>query len=256
MEKLITFTIEMLILPPGGIFILLLAGLVLLSTRVRAGLTLLGTGIVLFYLFSAPFFSAALMGMLEHHAAIVPDGELATEPDAAIVILGGGRIPDAPEFGADTVTGVTLERLRYGARLAKRTGLPVLVSGGTVWKKREPESALMQRALTEDFSVPPRWIESASRTTWENAMHSKTLLENDRIQTVYLVTHAWHMSRAVFAFEQAGFKVIPAPTAFSKSADEDPGFFEIWPNSNSFRRSYFALHELVGLAWYRVKAWL
>jgi hypothetical protein len=36
------------------------------------------------------------------------------------------------EYGGDTLGRLTLERVRYGARVAKKTGLPVLVAGGSV----------------------------------------------------------------------------------------------------------------------------
>ena len=48
----------------------------------------------------------------------------------AVVILGGGVRRNAPEYGGDTLATLTLERVRYGARVARLTGLPVLVSGG------------------------------------------------------------------------------------------------------------------------------
>jgi uncharacterized SAM-binding protein YcdF (DUF218 family) len=40
----------------------------------------------------------------------------------AIVILGGGVRREAPEYGGATLGGITLERVRYGARLARTTG--------------------------------------------------------------------------------------------------------------------------------------
>ena len=51
----------------------------------------------------------------------------------AVVVLGGGLRRDALEYGGDTLGTFTLERVRYGAHVAKRTGLPVLVTGGVVF---------------------------------------------------------------------------------------------------------------------------
>ena len=42
----------------------------------------------------------------------------------AIVILSGGLRDYAPEYGGPTVNRVTLERVRYGARLARQSGEP------------------------------------------------------------------------------------------------------------------------------------
>lgn len=253
MEKLITFTLESLLLPPGGLLLLLVTGLLLLKRRPFLARLLLIGGTFAFYILATPLGSGVLMKPLERYAALPADGVLPKDPPSAIVVLGGGRYTDAPEYGGDTVSVLTLERIRYGARLARRTGLPLLVTGGSVWKEKDSEGELMRRALEIDFQLPARWVEGNSRTTWENATLSKPILENAGITKVYLVTHAWHMPRAVFAFEQAGLQVIPAPTSFTQAADMDPGALDLWPDARGLRRSYFALHEMVGMAWYRVK---
>lgn len=253
MEKLITFTLESLLLPPGGLLLLLAAGLLLLKFKPRAGYALLVTGTVVFYMLSAPFFSSALLGLLES-SALPPRGDLPADPQTAIVILGGGRYQNAPEYGGDTVSMLTLERVRYAARLARRTQLPVLVTGGTVWKQRAAEASLMKQTLEEDFNTKVRWVEVQSRTTWENARYTKNILAQEGITRIYLVTHAWHMPRAEFAFRQFGFDIIAAPTSFSNRSEVDLDASRWFPEARALRGSYFALHEMVGLVWYRVKA--
>ena len=253
MEKLITFTLESLLLPPGGLLLLLVAGLLLLKFKRRAGYALLVAGVVLFYLLSAPFFSSALMSLLES-TALPPTGDLHADPHAAVVILGGGRYQNAPEYGGDTVSMLTLERVRYGARLARRTHLPVLVTGGTVWKQRASEASLIKQALEDDFSTPVRWVEGQSRTTWENARYTKDMLAKEGITRIYLVTHAWHMPRSGFAFRHFGFDIIAAPTSFNNTSELDPDASDWFPEARALRGSYFALHEMVGLLWYRAKA--
>lgn len=253
MEKLITFTIESLLLPPGGVFLLLTIGLVLLKHRARAGKILLVAGTVALYLFASPWFSAALMGTLERDPALPTQGELPRDDRSAMVILGGGRYLGAPEYGGDTVAVITLERLRYGARLARRAGLPVLVTGGSVWDEHRAEAELMREALQTDFGLETRWTETQSRTTWENALYSAPILKQAGIERIYLVTHAWHMRRAVLAFEHTGLTVFPAPTSFTHFSDVDAGAFAWWPDARSLRRSYFATHEMLGYVWYRIK---
>ncbi len=253
MEKLITFTLESLLLPPGGVLLLLVIGLLALKFKPRVGYALLVTGVVMFYAFSAPFFSSALLGLLESEA-LPPRGDLHADPHAAVVILGGGRYKNAPEYGGDTVSILTLERVRYGARLARRTKLPVLVTGGTVWKQRASEASLMKATLEEDFNTPVRWVEGQSRTTWENARNTRDVLAKEGITRIYLVTHAWHMPRSEFAFRHFGFDIIAAPTSFSNTSEVDPDTSNWLPEARALRGSYFALHEMVGLLWYRAKA--
>lgn len=254
MEKLISFTLESLLLPPGGLLLLLTIGLLLLKFKRRGGYTVVVTGVVLFYIFSAPFVSSALLGVLESAAALPANGDLHADPHAAVVILAGGRYKNAPEYGGDTVSPITLERVRYGARLARRLHLPVLVTGGTVWKQRISEGALMKIALEEDLNTPVRWIEGQSRTTWENARYTQEILAKEGITHIYLVTHAWHMPRSEFAFRHFGFDIIPAPLSFNNTAEPDHDTFNWFPEARALRDSYFALHEMVGLLWYRVKA--
>ncbi len=254
MEKQITFIIESFIVPPGGILVLLLVGVVLLLRGHRHSPKFIVTGVVAFYLFSMPPVADFLIGTLEHAPAIPTDAILHHDAQSAIVVLGGGRYPNAPEYGGDTVGAIALERVRYGARLARRTSLPVLVTGGSVWNNRVPEAELMARTMKEDFGIEPRWVEGQSHTSWENARLSKPLLDAAKITHVYLVTSAWHMPRSVYAFEQAGIKVTPAPTAFANTGDDQSGILRFLPDASALRRSYIAAHEIVGLLWYRLKA--
>lgn len=253
MEKLISFTLESLLLPPGGVLLWLTAGLVVLKFKPRAGYAVLVSGVLVFYALSAPWFSSALLGRLES-SALPPHGDLGADPRAAIVVLGGGRYSNAPEYGGDTVATLTLERVRYAARLARRTNLPVLVTGGTVWKQHASEASLMKQALEEDFNSPVRWVEERSRTTWENARYTQELLAKEGITRIYLVTHAWHMPRAEFAFHHFGFEIIAAPTSFNNASELDPDASDWLPEARALRGSYFALHEMTGLLWYRLKA--
>ena len=91
------------------------------------------------------------------------------------MILGGGTRRDAPEYGGDTLGQLTLERVRYGARVARLTGLPVLVTGGSVLGG-ETEAKLMQESLRAEVAVDVKWAEDRSRTTHENAILSAAIL--------------------------------------------------------------------------------
>ena len=110
------------------------------------------------------------------------DARRGAQDAQAVVILGGGVRRDAPEYGGDTLATLTLERVRYGARVARLTGLPVLVSGGSVLGG-EPEAKLMAASLEREFGVPVRWVETRSRTTHENAVLSARIAEEATAST-------------------------------------------------------------------------
>ncbi len=177
---------------------------------------------------------------------------LASEPATAIVILAAGRRNYAPEFappGHQTVDALTLERLRYGAYLARRTHIPVLVSGGL----GPPSLAeLMAATLQTDYGITPKWREGESRNTAENAIFSSAILRRSGVRHVILVTHAWHMKRAVAAFAANGLDITPAPTAFYRP-DVGGLWSAIIPGLGTLRMSGYAAHEIVGLVWYKLK---
>ncbi|MEO8332372.1 MAG: YdcF family protein, partial [Gallionella sp.] len=170
----------------------------------------------------------------------------------AIVILGGGTYFHAPEYaGQDTIGDATLVRLRYGAKLQRETGKPMLVTGGKPLGNSISEAQQMRIALEQDFRVPVRWTEDESDNTIENALHSFRILQQAGIHKIYLVTHAWHMPRSAEIFRRAGFEVVEAPTAFTTRYQID--LLAFLPRAESLRDSKIFVHEVIGLLWYRVK---
>ncbi len=244
-------TLDALILPPGGPILVILAGLLFWRWR-RWSLLLLASGLAALYLLSTPYVAALLMAPIEPYGALT-DAELQATPAQAILVLGGGRYDNAPEFGGDTVNPLLLARLRYAARLQRRTGLPIVVSGGTGGNNAPPEAELARRVLEDELGARVSMVEHQSQTTWENARHTQPLLEKQGIEQVLLVTHAWHLPRAVYAFHAAGVQVIPAPTHFVHSSNGSKGAGYWLPSALALQNSYFALHEHLGLAWYRVR---
>ena len=67
---------------------------------------------------------------------------------------------------------------------------------------------LMHRSLEMDFEVPVRWLEEKVATTMGNARRSARLLQRDGIDSVYLMTHRWHMRRALYVFKKIGLKFV------------------------------------------------
>jgi uncharacterized SAM-binding protein YcdF (DUF218 family) len=160
----------------------------------------------------------------------------------AIVILGGGLHRNAPEYGGDTPSPLTLARMRYGATLATRTGLPVLVTGGRVYGGR-PEAEVMQEVLEREFSVPVRWTEGRSRNTHENAVFSVALLRAVGIERALLVTHGVDARRARREFTAAGLEVVVAPTVIPRWSIDSP--LELLPSASALQGSTLALYEML-----------
>ena len=258
MELLITNILQRLFLPPGLVLFLLLLGIGLLRVRPRLAKMLLWVGLLTGYLLCTPYVEGVLMRQLQRYPALDPlhvAERVARSDVGAIVVLSSNSYKDAPEYGHDTVGGDTLERVRYGAYLNRKTGLPVIVSGGHVLDSTgESLAAEMAESLQHDFGVKEVWLEEHSHTTAENALFTAQLLKAKGIEKVLLVTHAYHMPRAVAIFEKRGVKVVPAPTALSVKHNGDEPAVMLWmPSASAMYGCYMALHELVGLVWYRLR---
>ena len=172
----------------------------------------------------------------------------------AVVILGGG-VRTAPEFGGETLGRLTLERVRYGARIARQTGLPVLASGGAVYGGTA-EAALMKRVLEEEFHVAVRWAEERSRDTRSNAAESAAILRPAGVKRVLLVAHGFDMPRATAEFAAAGLQVVPAPTHVVAAELSFHHPVELLPGMSALQGSHYALYELLGALARRVSlAW-
>lgn len=261
--------VEQLITPPGIVVLLLILTFLAYLRRQWLGSAFLVLSTVTLIILSLPLTAQQLMNGLQGFAKppelvrmaekgpqaslFVPKDSLKDLPEA-IVVLGSGRYSEAPEYGfEDTVSARGLERLRYAASLQRKTGLPILVSGGAPHGESTAEADHMQAALTEDFRAQVKWVERESRTTAENARYSQALLTTAKVRHVYLVTHAWHMRRAARAFESAGIRVTPAPTGFhtlSSAVRKSGGYL---PSAAGLYYTRLALHEYLGFAWYDLR---
>ncbi|MGH6995229.1 MAG: YdcF family protein [Stellaceae bacterium] len=239
------------LMPPTVFIVTAFAGIVLTAfakTRrwgIAVGLVSVGT----LYVFATPLVSLMLLRAVEHEVNATPPDAAAAQ---AIVVLSGdihhgngGNVPD-------TVGRLTLERLDRAAELYRRDKLPILVTGGPVGDSRESMAALMARTLTDDFDVPVAWREERSQTTFENAEFSAQILRAQHIHTVLVVTQPWHMPRALWAFARAKIDAIPAATerTYIKTPIDAA---MLLPQSTALTDSFYALHEILGLIYYRLQ---
>jgi uncharacterized SAM-binding protein YcdF (DUF218 family) len=241
-----------LIMPPLGPLLLILLGL-LRARRVkdgegkRRGFGMAWLGLALALLLSTPASVNLLLAGLETAPPLVLEDARRAQ---AIVILGAGQRRHAPEYGGATVNRLSLERLRYGARLARKSGLPILVTGGAPTGEIA-EALLMKDALEQDFRVPVRWIEATSLDTRDNAANSAKILRAAGVQRILLVTHAAHMGRAQVEFAAAGLQVMPAPTAWLGGPGGNEEVLDFVPGPTAAYAGWYAVHEWLGRIAYR-----
>lgn len=242
--------LRVLALPPGINIALGVLGLALLGRRRRLAIALLAANLALLYCLSTPLGMTALTRPLESSAPALTAADAATSAAQAIVLLSGSIYANAPEYlGSDSVTPGTLARMQYAAWLQRRTGLPLLVSGGSVYGDKAPIAEVMARVLREEFTMPVTWIEARSRNTQENAVYTAALLRPEKVRRILLVTDASHMPRSRYYFQRYGFEVVAAPTRFYSFGERSRRPWTwLYPSGHDFERSVAALHEYLGLA--------
>jgi uncharacterized SAM-binding protein YcdF (DUF218 family) len=225
-----------LILPPSGPLLLGLFGFLQLKHRPLLARAFLLTALVSLWVLSTPVVADVLSGLAERYPPL--DLSRATDAQAIVILGGGGQVARAPEYGGPSAEPIMLERLSYGAYVARKTGLPILVSGAPI------EASAMQATLQRNFNTPVRWVDNQAGDTFQNARDSVQLLERDGIGRILLVTHSTHMVRAVQEFTDAGIQVLPAPMGVHSARDH--AITEYFPHPDALPHSYTAIYELLG----------
>jgi uncharacterized SAM-binding protein YcdF (DUF218 family) len=243
-----SYLIGQLLLPPVSLVFTALVGVVLAVWKKAAGLLLAAASLLLLLALSTPAAAIALVRGLEPPPLTTEQRQGAQ----AIVILTGGRSRAAPEWSGDTVNAASLRRARYGAQLARETGLPVLVTGGNPDRADLAEARLLAPLLEREFGIAPRWIEDASDTTAENAQRAAAMLRAEGISRVLLVTDAAHMPRALRVFTRAGLAPIAAPTGYAGQRGFMPRL--LLPNVEALWLSNVAIRERAAGLWYRLRS--
>lgn len=234
--------LEHLLLPPGGGLFLLLLGLVVMPFWRLLGRLAVIAGLLFAVATSLPVVARHLAGTLEQpYAGTV----LPLERAEALVVPGAGRVQAQGGDAGDVPNALTLERLRHAARLYRSSALPILVSGGGGSRAdRRSEAELMADVLLVDYRVPPRWLETRSRNTCDSARLSAQILRDEGFETVFVVTHAMHMPRALHCFREAGLSPLPAPLGFRGAGTAaSHGLTDFLPRIEAIETSRFALRE-------------
>lgn len=246
------YIIKQLAFPPSSLLLLLLCSMLLRKRWPKLAATGLIVSISGLYAMSLPITVEYAARALETEPALTPaQWPTLKQHTDAIVVLGGGREVNDPAWQADQPSLMAMQRLRYAARLAKASDLPILLTGGLHFAQPPSEAQIMADSLQQDFNITARWLEKNSRTTWENAQYTAKILHAEGIQRVVLVTNAWHMQRARWSFEQFGFEVISAPVGFLSGPNGRP--LNGWlPEGKAMWQNTALLNEVVGGVLYRL----
>lgn len=239
-----------LLLPPAGPLLLVslaFAGAWRLRRGRQVAIALGLAGLASLWLLSCQGVAIRLSPLLLPLPEPLASPALTAARTQAVVVLGGGVLPQAPEYGAPQPANPTLARLRYGIRLARTQGLPLAFAGGIGWGGRGTASEAQAAALSarEDFGFEIRWLDDRSRDTRENALAVAALLHPQGLRRIALVSDAWHLPRATLEFQRAGFEVLPAPTQMPLPSSRPA--LEWMPSAEGLLASRQVLREWVAL---------
>jgi len=233
------------LLPPAGFLWLTVIGMAIAPWRQRAGKIMAGLGVGALFILSMPIVSGLLIAGLEKKQVSTQD---VPEP-GAIIVLGGDADRTSDLLVKAEAGSLSMERLAGAAVLTRRTGLPVLITGGPLGEGEPPVADLMADMFGDAFGLPVAWRETVAENTCENAQFSAAILRKAGIKSAFVVTHAWHMPRAMLSFRRAGYPVIAAPLYGDQHKVR--GISDFLPHAHAWMRSFYAIHEWVGLAAYR-----
>jgi uncharacterized SAM-binding protein YcdF (DUF218 family) len=258
-----------LLMPPGIWIALALFALIFFRKPCKLKTTLIGFSVLMIWMTSTTAFSQWFYQVSDHWMhwpQPINLTELIKQENSqssskqnpqAIVILGSGiraGAKEVPEYQNQDVSTGAMERLRMGARMAKATHLPILVTGGRPDKVKSddlPEGKLMANVLEKELQTPVKWVEDQSNTTQENAQFSAKILKQNQIDTIYLVTHVWHIPRSQRIFEKEGLKVIPVPLGYRYKNPLTP--LDCVPKGDGLTKTREIWHELLGKVWYEFR---
>ncbi|MCR4322084.1 MAG: YdcF family protein [Candidatus Brocadiaceae bacterium] len=236
------------LLPPGIFIIALFASGVWFYFKKRlrkAGIFNLLTGVVIWFFSISPVTDVMIRGLES-------DFKIPENPQGDVIALLGGGANWAPDLsGRGFTNNDALGRMITAVRLQKRLWIPIVVSGGQVFKDMPSEADIMRRILT-DLGVPSDKIiiEDKSRDTIENARYTKKISDAMGFKKVILVTTAHHMKRSVMSFKKAGIEVIPVPANFITWEGKKYGWESYLPDVSALRNAGSAVHEYLGLVFY------
>jgi uncharacterized SAM-binding protein YcdF (DUF218 family) len=249
-----------LLLPPLPALLLIVIGAAVMLRRRFAGWAAIATGIAVLWLGSTVSVGDALrVRLLDPPPPLALQRieqlrrQVAAGARVAVVVLGGGRRALAPEYGEAGLTAMSAERLHYGVWLSRRTDAGLMFSGGTGYAQTggATEAEIARRIAANDYHRTMRWIETESHDTRENAIRTLAVLRGDRIDTLLIVTHDWHMPRALRDFERAAAGKPDAPTLVAAPMGQTPltqGLALRWlPSVDGYQMVWWALHEWLGL---------
>jgi uncharacterized SAM-binding protein YcdF (DUF218 family) len=208
---------------------------------------------VITYVVCMPVWPTALLVWLEARHPPPRIQESDRRDDNVIIVLTGGWLRETPAGYEQKIGEAGWERTVAAVELWRRIGGRLLFAGAPKPGGSDSAAAAMAR-VARALGVPEEnlLVEPASRNTRENLLFSQRLL-GARPGRLWLVTSAMHMPRSVAVAKVLGMDVVPFPCDYR--ADEVIDWTMFVPANGARQGLEYALHEIAGIAAYRLRGW-
>lgn len=237
----------MWLLPIGSIVaILIILALYQMRHKIR-GRWILAVVVAILYALSIDPVANAIIRPLE---TAYDQPALAELDGDVVILLGGGARADVPDFdGRGQVGEAAANRFLTAVRIQKAKNIPILLSGGAVFKGDANEAEIEKRMLLSlGVAEKDIYMDEGSRNTAENASFSKKICDSQGWSHPIVVTSAFHMTRAMTLFNREGMDCVPYPCDYRTSAALHITPYSFIPQAFVLFNSCLCLKEYVGAA--------
>jgi uncharacterized SAM-binding protein YcdF (DUF218 family) len=144
-------------------------------------------------------------------------------------------------------------RIVTAVRLYQQTKLPIIITGGR-WSDEDLSEAQVAERFLMDLGVPQNAIfkEEMARDTAENARFTAAICRQKGFTRPIVLTTAYHLKRALIAFNAAGMPAVPFPATFFGSGKSATKWHDLLPRASSLCLTANALHEYIGIWYYQL----
>jgi uncharacterized SAM-binding protein YcdF (DUF218 family) len=196
----------------------------------------------LIWIFSSNFWINYFICKAERDIKIDIDGDV-------IVFLSGGNSDFVDILAGDNyLSESSSSRLFAAYKLHKKTGLPIILTGGKVFDYKADSIIALKNLILLGVDKKKIFFEESSKDTYENAFYSKKICDEKRFKKPILVTESLHIKRSILSFKKVGFKevgVYPSVYYCHKLS-----FKDFLPSDFYFHRKYF--YEVIGKIYYKL----
>lgn len=244
MIYIIKFLYEAFLLPPGIFILILLICFYFLRKQKNKFADILLFITIIFYIFTTPAVSNQIIRSLENKYTLPKNlnGDV-------IVMLSGGATLDTPNIGGSGhLSGFAANRLITSAELYKKLNIPIIITGGQVFKNTGREADVAENILI-NMGIPKDklLVEDQSLNTAQNAKFTKVILDKNNFKRPILVTSAFHMERSVIQFKKLDINVLPFPTDYQTNVNSKLTFNDLIPAGDSIQKINIAVKEYLGI---------